>query len=703
MNGLIRDNGGRRFALFALLAMAVSGIFGAAMIGITRGHAVFPLDDSYIHFQYARRLAQGHLFEYTDGGGFSTGTTSILYPLLLSPFFVIGVKGAAIIPVAFAFGVFCFCMTAYLIYLSGRIIAHERVGMLAALLFLLNGHLAWSHLSGMETGLFGLLLAAGMYYIVRWWGERRGGQVGLAFFFLMLAALTRPEGFIILLTALIYILPRAWGIHGSRSLKLVFSLLPFAIYMLLVRLATGGFSTSGVVAKSIWGAPYYTAWERLARLADNFAYIFAGYYGNLSNNYFPDWAFFPMFPTGALYPFMIFPPGFLLLSVLGAAVSGARERANGQFGPTLLMALCLLAGLASVTISEVVPVHFFRYLVPFQSFFLILASLGLYESAKFFEAHSARVFRIAGWIFSLLLLPSLIYWVYIYGENCNDIFQQHRRMSWWIKDNTPPDAVIGVTDTGVIGYFSERRVYDFVGLTTPNQARHWRQGFGSAYERLEHLADDQLPDYIVTFPFVWAENNLLGQPLYNATLQKNMTTMSNDFVIYRQDWSFIRKGELPLNPPEGMILSDQLDVADLAQEAAHRFVAREAAERPTGWKFPNPRNFVFLAESGGRLIADGGRDLTESQIFTVRLAPGAPARLIARVEAERSALAEVFINGERAGNLEAADEKKGEWQEPFLDIPASLIREEQCQIRIVHHPESRAPFHVYHYWIYQAK
>ena len=29
------------------------------MIGITRGHAVFPLDDSYIHFQYARRLAQG--------------------------------------------------------------------------------------------------------------------------------------------------------------------------------------------------------------------------------------------------------------------------------------------------------------------------------------------------------------------------------------------------------------------------------------------------------------------------------------------------------------------------------------------------------------------------------------------------------------------------------------------------------------------
>lgn len=703
MNGLNRDNGGRRFALFALLTVAVSGIFGAAMMGISRGHAVFPLDDSYIHLQYARRLAQGHLFEYSDGGGFSTGSTSILYPLLLAPFFVIGFKGAAIIPIAFIFGVFCFCLTACLVYLIGRILAHERVGILAALLFLLNGHLAWSHLSGMETGLFGLLLAAGMYFIIRWWGERRGGQIGLAIFFLTLATLTRPEGFIILIVALAYIMPRAWGIHGNRSLKLILSLAPFVIYMLIVRLATGGFSTAGVEAKSVWGAPYYSAWERLARLADNFAYIFSGYYGNLSNNYFPDWAFFPMFPTGALYPFILFPPGLFLLSIFGVAVGGARERGNGQFGPVILMALCLLAGLAAVTSSEVVPVHFFRYLVPFQSFFLILASLGLYEATKFFEAHSARVFRIAGWIFAILLLPSLIYWAYIYGENCNDIFEQHRRMSWWIKDNTPDDAVIGVTDTGVIGYFSERRIYDFVGLTTPNQARHWRHGFGSAYERLEHLADDQLPDYIVTFPFVWAENNLLGQPLHNAPLQKNMTTMSNDFVIYRQDWSFIRRGELPQNPPVGMILSDQLDVADLAQEAAHHYIGREAAERPVGWEFPNPRNFVFIAESGGQRIADGGRNLAESQTFTAHLAPGVPARLIARAEAERSSIAEVFINGERAGSLAAEEGKKGEWQELFLDIPAALIREEQCRIRIAYNPSSRAPFHVYHYWIYQAK
>jgi|GEM_PF-569023 len=691
--------------LFAFLAIFVAVIYGLGMLFVTRGHLVAPLDDSYIHYQYARMIATGHFFEYTKGGSFSTGYTSILYPIILAPFFIIGVNAVGIIPVSFAIGVFIFFLSSCLIYLIGRGIAHERVGILAALLFLLNGHLAWNQLSGMETGLFGLLILSGIYFIVRWWGEKHGGLLGWGFVFLTLASLTRPEGFIILVGVIIYLLARAWHIHGGRALLTLFSTAPFFLYMLLVRVETGRFATAGVLAKSVCAAPYYTFWEKIARLVDNFAYIFSAYYHNLSNNYFPDWAMFPGFPTGALYPFLLFPPGIFLLACAGVILCGARERSSAQSGTVLLLSLCLLLGLAAITNSEVVPIHCFRYLAPFQPIFLILAAIGLYEISKLFEASAVKIFRLAGAIMLILIAPSIFYWAYVYGENCNDIFEQHRRTSWWLKDSTPTDAVIGVTDTGVIGYFSGRRIYDFVGLATPEQARHWRQGLGSAFERLKHLPTESLPGYIVTFPYVWGEMNFLGKPIHNAPLRKNITTMSNDFVVYQQDWSFLKSGNAPQFLPDGMVLADSLDVADLQDEEAHGYVWREAAERPVGWKFPNPRNFFFKAKTGEKIIADGGRDLTGYESFTVHLAPERPARLIARTESADASAANVFVNGIRVGTLLAAAGEKGNWQEISINIPADVITAEKSIVKVeFDRASSRTPsFHSYHYWFYQEK
>ena len=705
MNSMKNDIPRGYLRLFAFLAFLVAVIYGLGMLFITRGHLVAPLDDTYIHYQYSRMVASGHFFEYTKGSGFSTGSTSLLYPILLAPFFIIGVKAVGIVLVSFAIGIFIFFLSACLIYLIGRGIAHECVGVLSALLFLLNGHLAWNQLSGMETGLFGLLLLSGIYFILRWWGERHGALLGWGFVFLTLASLTRPEGFIILAGVIIYLMARARRIHGGRALLTLFCAAPFLLYMLLVRVETGRFATAGVLAKSVCAAPYYTFWEKIARLVDNFAYIFSAYYHNLSNNYFPDWAMFPAFPTGALYPFLLFPPGIFLLACAGVILGGARERGSGQFGPVLLMSLCLLLGLAAITNSEVVPIHCFRYLAPFQPIFLILAALGLYEISKFFEASSVSIFRLAGALMLILIVPSIFYWAYVYGENCNDIFEQHRRTSWWLKDSTPPEAVIGVTDTGVIGYFSERRIYDFVGLSTPEQARHWRQGLGSAFERLEHLPPESLPDYIVTFPYVWGEMNFLGKPIHNAPLRKNLTTMSNDFVVYQQDWSFFKSGNASQLPPDGMALADSLDVADLQDEEAHGYIWREAAERPVGWKFPTPRNFFFKAKAGERMIADGGRDLTGYESFTVRLAPGRPARLIARTEGADACAAIVSFNGVEVGTLLAAAGKKGAWQEISINIPSEVVTAHESVVRVEFDgSSSRTPsFHSYHYWFYQEK
>ncbi|HEV8245407.1 MAG TPA: hypothetical protein VGP93_06555, partial [Polyangiaceae bacterium] len=42
-----------------------------------------PLDDVFIHFDFARSIARGHPFEWSAGAGYSSGGTSLLYPFLL--------------------------------------------------------------------------------------------------------------------------------------------------------------------------------------------------------------------------------------------------------------------------------------------------------------------------------------------------------------------------------------------------------------------------------------------------------------------------------------------------------------------------------------------------------------------------------------------------------------------------------------------
>src|SRR5262245_42523952 len=68
------------------------------------GHPAVPLDDAFIHFQYAKRLAQGHFFSYADGEGYSSGATSLLWPTLLAPLYLLGLRDLSIIWGAWLFG-----------------------------------------------------------------------------------------------------------------------------------------------------------------------------------------------------------------------------------------------------------------------------------------------------------------------------------------------------------------------------------------------------------------------------------------------------------------------------------------------------------------------------------------------------------------------------------------------------------------------
>ena len=49
-----------------------------------------PLDDVFIHFDFARALARGYPFEWSEGNGYSSGGTSLLYPMVLAVSYWLG-------------------------------------------------------------------------------------------------------------------------------------------------------------------------------------------------------------------------------------------------------------------------------------------------------------------------------------------------------------------------------------------------------------------------------------------------------------------------------------------------------------------------------------------------------------------------------------------------------------------------------------
>src|SRR5262245_45435303 len=76
-----------------VLAAAAGAMSWAPAMHAARGFFPAPLDDVYIHFDFARSFAEGHPFEWIPGQGYSSGETSPLYAVLLAIGWWLGFQG----------------------------------------------------------------------------------------------------------------------------------------------------------------------------------------------------------------------------------------------------------------------------------------------------------------------------------------------------------------------------------------------------------------------------------------------------------------------------------------------------------------------------------------------------------------------------------------------------------------------------------
>src|SRR5512140_166032 len=77
----------------AALAVAAGAAFWVPALRATGGDWPAPLDDVFIHYDFARATAAGHPFEWIAGQGYSSGETSPLYPLVLALGYLVGFRG----------------------------------------------------------------------------------------------------------------------------------------------------------------------------------------------------------------------------------------------------------------------------------------------------------------------------------------------------------------------------------------------------------------------------------------------------------------------------------------------------------------------------------------------------------------------------------------------------------------------------------
>src|SRR5262245_4258470 len=166
----------------------------------TGGEWFVPLDDVFIHFDYARATARGHPFQWSVGNGYSSGNTSLLYPFVLAAGYLLGFRGAAIM--VWAGIVACVSVFGLLLGAERLFAPLPRWAKYGAPLAIVSmGALDWSLFSGMEVafflGIWGGALAAALRLASRVSDEPTGRatlrdwELGL---WGLLLVVTRPEG-----------------------------------------------------------------------------------------------------------------------------------------------------------------------------------------------------------------------------------------------------------------------------------------------------------------------------------------------------------------------------------------------------------------------------------------------------------------------------------------------------------------------------
>jgi hypothetical protein len=589
-----------------------------------------PLDDVYIYYGFARATALGSPMSWMPGNGYSSGATSVLYPMLLAPWWALGLRGswlgigAAVLAVLALFDM----------SLSLAKLCHARaraLAFLAPLMIVAVPLLDWSWFSGMETAVLGAAVGRALLACQRALdappAARARAQL-IAGAWLALLPLTRPETIVLSLSLAIAV------VHGARSLStwssLARALLPqlalVAAQAMLNHALTGEWQAAGAVRKLYSSAPFTSGEAIAVEVIKNLVVLV----------------------HQALWRALGGSAGVAahgLLTVIALLASGRRRLAV-----SLVMGAC--GSLLLVCFNSTARFQNYRYAAPSLAMLVCASSLGL---AAIAARRSTGRTALAVGLAAMSMLATRREWprqVGHFGQASVNIVSQQGEVARRLAVLVPRPRRVLVGDAGAIPYLSELPAIDGLGLGGLGRmpfARASLHGTPAVVELIERLAPRERPDVFALYPAWWSGlADRFGTAVDSVHIEHNVICAADEKIIYRADWSDLSQSD---DATEGA--SDRLDVADLIDEVHHdiRMSSRHgkviAATR-------------MLADGTHRW--DGGRALgADGELSFVSKVSGS-FTLIVRTDAAIAG-SEIIVNGTRAGTIEATPLDGNHWLE----------------------------------------
>lgn len=460
----VRLPNGQRVRVFLSdhFAQVLVGTVILIALGVRIGIGQHFIDDAYITFRYARNLANGLGFVYNPGERVM-GTSTPLFTLLLSAAAYLQVP---LTSAAFYLGILSDGAIIFLMWEWGRSLSSELSGVVMGVIYALAPFSILAAISGMETSFYTLLLV--LTFSLFLGRQYRGATIVAA-----VAALTRPEGFLVL--AAIYV-----------SLTLINREIPWNHLLI------------GVGILLPWLA-------------------FASFYFGLP------------IPNSVIAKLIVYPPDPVPLKSLGEIIN---QISNPFLAATLSPIIYMSLGATGIWIAlrrdiRVLPmvlwmllnIAFFSFpnrylfpwyalpLLPFFLFFVILAITNLLSRLAIqltISLSKAIYYAVAVLLLcSVMGLAILATVANVKGEEYGFA---HRESVYaclgrqlYFQD---PQLVVSSAEIGALGYSFEGKILDLTGLVTPSVLTYYaapNYHFRFPFSIPPELIRESLPSVIVVF------------------------------------------------------------------------------------------------------------------------------------------------------------------------------------------------------------
>lgn len=470
----------------------------------------FPLDDPWIHLRFAKNLAQGHGFCYNKGEPVS-GSTSPLWTFLLVPIHLIFKNPTSIILAVKIVGIFLFYLSvAFSYFLILKITKNRIASFIGAILISTTIHLNWGSISGLEIPLYLLLT---IVFLNLYYGPPKKYKKFAIPVILGLTVYARPE---CMLLFIFYIVDKVIiSIREKRKSSLfpdlafyIITILPYFIFNL--SLSGSIFPNTFRIKAQDQSILTAIATFNLGHLKRLFFVTAPQYFSQFIQHLYRA---NPLLSVG-----FFFGIGFWIYRKIKF------NKPKTIFIPVMVILYSTFIGLVSPFLGA--DFQGGRYIANQTALGVLISFVGffwLWEILK--NRYKRTVHLIIGILAAIFIYNGFIaqkFMVKYFTSNVRSINTIQVHLGKWVKENTPSDVIIAVNDVGAIGYYSDRKIIDLVGLITPEIKTYFEKYQSSEVGAYAFIVEKK-PDYLVIFP-KWYPLILLSpifESVYSVSLKNN--------------------------------------------------------------------------------------------------------------------------------------------------------------------------------------